>query len=521
MSAWSGRRLHVVGIAGAGMSAYAIVCRALGATVTGSDRADSPYLARVREAGISVTIGHAAENVPPGSGVEVVVSTAIPASNPEVAAARSRGLRVLSRADLLAELTREKRTIAVAGAHGKTTTSSMVAHALIGCGLDPSYVIGGTLSTTGTNAAWGSGEWLVVEADESDRSFLALDVDVAVVTNIELDHHTEWPSLRDLQAAFADFLAGAPVAVLPADDPGVLALRAEHAPDLTTALFGPRGAGGGGGSAGSAEPARPSAPGGGGESSGSAEPARPSAAGGGGESPASPERARPSAAGGAGESSGSAEPARPSAAAGGRDDAAASTTTFAFWDGPPLAVPGEHNRRNAAAALEAAVLAGADRAAAAAALATFRGAGRRFETLGRTPEGAVVVDDYAHHPTEVAATIAAARERGFARVVAAFQPHLYSRTQHLARRFGEALATADVPAVLEVYPARERAEDFPGVTGRLIAEAAADAGGGKRVLWLPDFDAAERALRAELRDGDVLLVLGAGDVDALGRRLVG
>ncbi len=209
MTAWGGRRLHIVGIAGAGMSAYAIVCRALGAVVTGSDRSESPYLPPVRAAGVAVSIGHAAENVPAGDDVEVVVSTAIPADNPERLAADERGLRVLSRAELLAELTREKRTIAVAGAHGKTTTSSMVAHALIGCGLDPAYVIGGTLSTTGTNAAWGSGDWLVVEADESDRSFLALDVDVAVVTNVELDHHTEWSSRAELDAAFARFLAGA------------------------------------------------------------------------------------------------------------------------------------------------------------------------------------------------------------------------------------------------------------------------------------------------------------------------
>jgi UDP-N-acetylmuramate--alanine ligase len=420
MTAWNGRRLHVVGIAGAGMSAYAIVCRALGATVTGSDRAESPYLEPVRAAGITVAIGHDAANLPEGRDVEVVRSTAIPASNPELAAARERGLRVLSRADLLAELTREKRTIAVAGAHGKTTTSSMVAHALLGCGLDPGYVIGGTLSTTGTNAAWGSGDWLVVEADESDRSFLALDVDVAVVTNVELDHHTEWSSRLELEDAFRRFLAGAPQAVLP---PELLGLRDGEA------------------------------------------------------------------------------------------------ATFAEWEGPELAVPGEHNRRNAAAALEAAVLAGADRSQAAAALATFRGAGRRFEELGRTASGALVVDDYAHHPTEVAATIAAARERGFDRVVAIFQPHLYSRTQHLAREFGAALAAADLPAVLEVYPARERAEDFPGVSGRLIAEAAADAGGGRPILWLPDFDSAERALAPLLRDGDLLLIMGAGDVDGLGRRL--
>jgi UDP-N-acetylmuramate--alanine ligase len=423
MSAWDGRRIHFVGIAGAGLSAYALACRALGAAVTGSDRAESPYLARVREAGIGVAIGHDAANLPDGDGVEVVVSTAIPAANPEVAAARERGLRVLRRAELLGELTREKRTIAVAGAHGKTTTTSMAAHALLACGLDPAYLIGGTLSTTGTNAAWGAGEWLVVEADESDRSFLALDVEVAVVTNVELDHHTEYGSGVELAEAFRAFLAAPAAAVLPAGDPAVRALR-----------DGP-------------------------------------------------------------------------------------VTPFAGWDGPPLAVPGEHNRRNAAAALEACVLAGADREAAAAALATFGGAGRRFETLGATPAGVRVVDDYAHHPTEVAAAIAAARELGPRRVVAVFQPHLFSRTLHLAPAFGAALAGADVPAVLDVYPARERAEDFPGVGGRLVAEAAADAG-NPHVHWLGSFDAAERVLGGLLREDDLLLVLGAGDVDALGRRLV-
>ena len=421
---WAERRLHFVGIAGAGLSAYAIAARALGAVVTGSDQAESPYLARVRGAGIDPAIGHAAENLPDGADVEVVVSTAIPADNPEVVAARERGLAVLPRAALLGELTREKRTIAVAGAHGKTTTSSMAAHALLACGLHPSYLIGGTLSTTGTNAAWGSGEWLVVEADESDRSFLALDVDVAVVTNVELDHHAEYGSVVEIAAVFRQFLAGPPQAVLPACDPGVRALR---------------------------------------------------------EGPA---------------------------------------TTFSGWDGPPLAVPGEHNRRNAAAALEACVLAGADRGQAAEALATFGGAGRRFEALGSTATGAQVVDDYAHHPTEVAATIAAARDLAPRRIVAVFQPHLFSRTAHLCRAFGAALAAADLPAVLEIYPARERAEDFPGVSGRLVAEAAADAAGGRQVLWLPGFDEAERVLGGLLREGDLCLVLGAGDVDALGRRLV-
>ncbi|HWT94551.1 MAG TPA: Mur ligase domain-containing protein [Solirubrobacteraceae bacterium] len=424
--AWNGQRLHFVGIAGAGLSAYALAAKALGAEVTGSDRSESPYLARVREAGIGVSIGHAAQNLPEGDGLEVVVSTAIPRDNPEIAAALERGIPVLRRAELLARLTREKKTISVAGAHGKTTTTSMVAHALLATGQEPSYLIGGVLSTTGTNAEWGSGDWLVVEADESDRSFLALDTDVAVVTNVELDHHTEWTGgTTELRQAFAQFLDGPAHAVLPQDDPDVLALRA------------------------------------------------------------------------------------------------AETVEFGPWSGPELRVPGEHNRRNASAALEACVLAGADRAQAAEALATFAGAGRRFERLGAMSTGAEVVDDYAHHPTEVAATIAAARDTTPAgRVIAIFQPHLFSRTQHLARRFGEALATADVVGLVDVYPARERQEDFPGITGLTLAEHAADAAPGKPVLWLRTFDQAEQVLRTLTRDGDLVLIVGAGDIDQLGRRLV-
>ncbi len=426
MAGWTGRRLHVVGIAGAGMSGLAIAARALGATVTGSDGAESPFLARVRDAGIAVVVGHDGANVPAGDDVEVVLSTAIPPANPERLAALERGLPVLPRAALLGEVAAERRVLAVAGAHGKTTTTSMAAHALLACGMDPGYLIGGELRTTGTNAAWGSGEWLVVEADESDRSFLELRPEVAVVTNVELDHHDTYPSRIELDEAYRAFLAPAGHAVLP-DDPAVRALR----------------------------------------------------------------------------------------------DGAA--TVFDGWDGPPLAVPGAHNARNAAAALEACVLAGADREQAAAALATFRGAGRRFEDLGRSAAGARVVDDYAHHPTEVAAAVAAAHGEvaGGGRVVAVFQPHLFSRTQLLAREFGAALAGADVAVVLDVYPARERAEDFPGVTGRMVAEAVADARPGAPVLWLPGFADAEPVLRARLRAGDLLLVLGAGDVRALGAALAG
>ena len=423
---WAGRRLHFVGVGGAGMSGLALVARALGAEVTGSDRApDSPYL---RRAGFAVSAGHDAGNVP--AGAEVVVSSAIAPDNPERQAGRE-----LHRADLLGELTRLRPTIAVTGTHGKTTTSSMIVHALRGCGLDPGYLIGGEVRSTGSNAGWGTGEWLVVEADESDRSLLKLAPRVAVLTNAELDHHATYASQRDVDHTFRAFLEMADHVIL-GDEPGLDRFAGEVAVARAVELE----------------------PGG---------------------------------------------------------------SRFAY-DGVEvhLSVPGAHNVRNAATALAAAHHAGAGLAEAAAALEDFTGAGRRFERVGTTPAGAQVVDDYAHHPTEVRATIAAARTLAPRRVVAVFQPHLFSRTRHQYREFGAALARADLVVVLDVYPARERAEDFPGVTGRLVAAAAADSAGGRRVAWLPGFDAAERFLRDELRDGDLLLTLGAGNVDALGRSLV-
>jgi UDP-N-acetylmuramate--alanine ligase len=428
---WSGRRLHFVGIGGAGMSGLAIVARALGAQVSGSDRApDSPYLAH---SGLAA-MPHDAANVPDGA--ELVYSSAIPVDNPERAAARERGLRELHRADLLGEITRLRPTIAVTGTHGKTTTSSMLVHALRGCGMDPGYLVGGEVRTTGSNAGWGAGEWLVVEADESDRSLLKLAPRIAVLTNAELDHHATYSSQRDVDDTFRAFLALADEVVL-GDEPALTRFPGRVA---------------------------------------------------------RPERVELSPGG----------------------------SRFSV-DGVSVAlpVPGVHNARNAATAVAACALAGADLERAAAALADFGGAGRRFEQLGTTAAGALVVDDYAHHPTEVRATIAAARTLGPRRVVAVFQPHLFSRTRHQYREFGAALAEADVVAVLDIYPAREHAADYPGVTGRLVAAAAADAAGGRRVAWLPGFDEAERFLGDELREGDLLLTLGAGDVDALGRRLVG
>ena len=442
---FAGRRLHLIGVGGAGMSGLALVTQALGAAVTGSDRTETSYLPGLRAAGIEPAIGHAVANLPEGA--EVVVSTAIGGDNPELTAARAAGARVLHRSDLLAEIAALGRTIAVSGTHGKTTTAAMIAHALLTAGRDPAYLIGGELSSTGSNAAWGEGGWVVVEADESDRSFLGLAPEVAVVTNAELDHHATYRSAAELEQAMAEFAAAAPTRIvweqlrLPLPPEG----RARElsfglgAGDLAAEDVEPRGLGA---------------------------------------------RFR----------------------AGGVD--------------VELGAPGRHNVLNALAALLACREAGLELPEAAAALASFTGTARRFEPCGRTAAGAEVFDDYAHHPTEVRATLEAARSLGAERVVACFQPHLYSRTRHLAREFGAALALADLVVVLEVYPARERAEDHPGVSGLMVAATAADAARGRPVYWAPRMDDAEALLRGELGPGDALLTLGAGDVDRLAAALV-
>jgi UDP-N-acetylmuramate--alanine ligase len=453
-----GRRLHLIGVGGAGMSGLALVAKQLGAEVTGSDRADSPYCARLREHGIEPAIGHDAGNLPVGA--EVVVSTAIPEDNPELAAARAAGARILHRGDLLGELTRLKRCIAISGTHGKTTTCAMAAHVLRECGREPAFLIGGELRSAGTNAAWGEGEWVVAEADESDRSFLKLARDVAVVTNVELDHHATYGSLGELEQAFREFVAPAERTIAWA--PARRALGEAAADALTYDIAGDAPAVG-----------------------------------------AERDRERP-----AGDLRAEDVELRP---LGARFRVEGATVE--------LGVPGRHNVLNALAALAACRAAGVDVAEAAPALATFAGAGRRFEDRGATATGARVFDDYAHHPTEVRATLEAARTLDARRVVACFQPHLYSRTRELASEFGRALALADVVVVLDVYPARERARDFPGVSGLTIAAAAADAAPGRPVWWLPSIEVAERMLRERLGPGDALLTLGAGDVDRLAARL--
>ena len=427
MTNWAHRKLHFIAIGGAGMSGLALLVHRLGATVTGSDRAESSYLERVRAAGVSARVGHDAAAVPPDA--EVVISTAIPEDNPELARARERRQRIMHRGELLAELCAGRRLIAVAGTHGKTTTAGMLAHALREA--DPSFVLGGELPSAAgdgaTNAGLGEGEWIIAEADESDASFLLLRPEVAVVTNVELDHHSRWSSRLELTDAFRRFCEPARGLALPAD--------------------------------------------------------------------------------------------------GSLDELAGPRAILRFDEEAPgpslsLQVPGRHNLLNARAALAAIELAGLDTEAAAERLGSFPGILRRLERKGHR-SGAVIYDDYAHHPTEVAATLAALRELGPRRLIAVFQPHLYSRTKALAPGFGRALAAADEIGVLDVYPAREEpVGPLAGVSGLAVARAAADRAGGRPVWWLVDVDRAERALSPRLGKGDLLVTIGAGDIYKLADALV-
>ncbi len=413
MSDWGKRRLHFIGIGGAGMSGLAMVCQRLGATVTGSDRADSSYMERLRRTGLNPVVGHDASNLPEDDEIEIVRSTAIAADNPELKKAIASGMSVLHRGQLLAELCAEKRLIAVAGTHGKTTTTAMLVWALRKIGAGPAFFIGGEVPELGpdgtaANAGWGEGEWVIAEADESDKSFLELQPEIAVITNIEMDHHSHWGSLAELREAFAEFASCAQAVARPEDV------------DLS----------------------------------------------------------------------------------------------------PRLAVPGHHNVLNARAALAAIELAGFDIEAGAEALADFPGVRRRLELKGER-NGTAIYDDYAHHPTEVRAALSALRELGAERLIAVFQPHLYSRTKAFAEEFGSALALADEVVVLDVYPAREQpVGDLSGVSGLLVARAAADRMGGRPVTWAPTLERARSAVEPKLGSECVLATIGAGDVFALAEALV-
>ncbi len=384
------RKIWLVGIGGAGLSAYGLLAHAWGAEVGGWDRSETPYLDPVREAGIDVRV--APEPVLP-AGWEVFVSSAYPDVD-----GRPRG-------DLLAELVSQRPSIVVAGAHGKTTTAAMIAFALRETGGDPSWIVGGEVPQLGANAGSGDG-WLVVEGDESDRSVAALRPRVAVVTNIDLDHHAAFGSRAEVERLFDEWLTAVPEVV--------------------------RG-----------------------------------------------------------------------------------------WELEPvrfeLAVPGEHNRRNAAAALAACELAGAPRGGAEQALASFRGVGRRFELVGEAG-GVTVYDDYAHNPAKLRAALATARGKTDGRVLVLFQPHLYSRTQHLAGELGQELAAADVVAIAEVYPARE--QPLADVTGKLVVDALSDARPGLAPGWTPKLEDGARFLARRARPGDLVLTAGAGDVDRAARLIL-
>jgi UDP-N-acetylmuramate--alanine ligase len=377
----TGRRIWIAGIGGAGMSAYALVAHAWGAEVAGWDRVETPYLAHLE--GIDVTI--AAEPPQPPSGWEVYVSTAF-----------AGWVEGRPRADLLAELVSLRSSIVVAGAHGKTTTSGMIAFCLDRLGLDPAFLIGGEIPQLGGNARAGAG-LLVVEGDESDRSVAALRPDIAVLLNVDLDHHATFGTRAEVGELFEAWLAQVPQVV-----------RAEELEPVEL----------------------------------------------------------------------------------------------------DLAVAGEHNRRNAAAAIAALELAGVARADVERVIVEFTGAARRLERKGEAG-GVSVLDSYAHHPAELAADLAAVRNGG--RVLALFQPHLYSRTVHLAHEFAVALANADAVCITEIYPARE--QPLPGVSGRLIVDELAQVRPGMRIGWAPALDAAARLVASWARAGDTVLTLGAGDVD--------
>jgi len=384
-----GRCLWFAGIGGAGLSGYAVVAKAWGADVSGWDRNETPYLAHVRDAGIPVTVSPQPPQSP--ASAEVVVSTAYAGLVPG-----------RSRADFLSELVALRPSIVVAGAHGKTTTAAMIAYCLDSLGDDPSFLIGGDVPQLGGNARAGSG-WLVVEGDESDGTVFELPADVAVVTNVELDHHATFASAAELEERFQLWVAGLPE--------GRVVWGRRHGPvDLE------------------------------------------------------------------------------------------------------LGVPGEHNRLNAACALAAVELVGFEREAAARALVGFRGVGRRLEAHGEAG-GVRLLDDYAHHPAEVSATIAAARSlAGEERLVILFQPHLYSRTIYLGRELGEALAAADAAVVTEIYAARE--EPVAGVSGKLVADRLAETRPGMPIGWAPSLADAASLAASLTRPGGLLVTVGAGNVDA-------
>ncbi|MER7500135.1 UDP-N-acetylmuramate--L-alanine ligase [Nonomuraea pusilla] len=445
-------RVHFIGIGGAGMSGIARILLKRGVRVTGSDARSSELVTELRELGATVHIGHAASHI---KNVDtVVVSTAIRDSNPELGEALKQGLRIIPRAAALASVMAGRTGVAIAGTHGKTTTTSMLTVALQKCGADPSYCVGGQLVTTGLGADEGSGEVFVAEADESDGSFLMLAPDIAVVTNVEADHLDNYGDPHEVHASFARFSdrVGS-LLIACVDDPGAAELA-----DLA--------------------------------------------------------RSRGRRVRTYGTTGGDYH------VTGVRPEGFGTVFSVEGMGDVRLAVPGAHNALNATAVIAVADELGLPFEEIRDGLAAFTGAKRRFESKGEAG-GVAVFDSYAHHPTELAADLRAARDvvasfSGTGRVIAIFQPHLYSRTRFFADEFGAALGLADEVIVLDVYGAREDPE--PGVSGAMVAARVPLP--GERVAYAPDRSAVPGLVAERARPGDVVLTMGAGDVTELGPQIV-
>jgi UDP-N-acetylmuramate--alanine ligase len=449
-------KVHFIAIGGAGMSGIARIMLKRGIAVSGSDARDSELLGQLSDLGAKVFVGHAAEQV--GDADTVVVSSAIRENNPELVAARRRGLRVLHRAAALAALMAGRRGVAVAGTHGKTTTTSMLTVTLQHAGADPAYCIGGQLVTTGLGADEGGGEVFVAEADESDGSFLMLAPELAVITNVEADHLDNYGGFEKVKESFARFverIGPGGVLIAGADDPVAMELaRLGRSRGLTVRTYG--------------------------------------------QTPGADLRITGFSPRGLG-----------------------SRFEIEGLGPVELTVPGLHNAHNATAVVAVALALGHDFETVRAGLAAFGGARRRLERKGAAG-GAEVFDSYAHHPTELIADLRATRDyveqKGGGRIVAVFQPHLYSRTRFFAAEFGAALGQADVAVVLDVYGAREDPE--PGVTGKLVADEVPGPDGprpgGTEVLYAPDRDQVPARVVGLAEAGDVIITLGAGDVTELG-----
>lgn len=442
-------KVHFVGIGGAGMSGIARILLARGVQVSGSDAKESGVLSGLQALGAKVFVGHAADNV--GEADTLVVSTAIRETNPEIVIARENGLRILPRAAALASVMDGRRAIAIAGTHGKTTTTSMLTVALQHCGADPSFAIGGSLNESGANAHDGSGDLFVAEADESDKSFLAYDPEVAIVTNVEVDHLDNYGTEEAYFAAFDEFVGLASgFVVVCADDHGARKL-AQRAAERGVVIHTY------------------------------------------GESRDADVRIT-------------------------KLDVSGARVSFELvargrrQERIELTLPGRHNALNATAAFTAGLGLGFAPSDLLDGLVGYTGTRRRFEPKG-TSNDVQVFDEYSHHPTEVAAALAAARGVvGSGRVIAVFQPHLFSRTRIFATEFGKALGAADEVIVMDIYAAREDPE--PGVTGALVAQAVPLP--ANRVVYEPSWSAVPELAASRAEPGDVVLTIGAGDVTLIG-----